>query len=181
MSGKGPGKGQMEEVPGVGDRIAALLRRHASIHNASALARAAGVSRETMNRALNHDTLTRPTAMGIARALGITTEQLLGEQPVFLAVGEQVESFNAPEARHARTMPLKLRIYLDELRLRLTKGGAEEEEIERALAVLRSPSLFTYYSVGTPKELPEEKVLQAMKAIAEHFILPDLRSRGRKV
>jgi transcriptional regulator with XRE-family HTH domain len=85
------------------------------------------------------------------------------------------------KSRSTRNLPYSVRVYLDELRLRLTKGGADEEEIDRAMQLLRSPSLFTWYSVGTPKELPEEKVLQGMKAVAEHLILPELRSRGRKV
>lgn len=96
------------------------------------------------------------------------------------AVGA-VDRSDATVTRVARNLPLRIRVYLDELRLRLTKAGADEEEIDRAMQLLRSPSLFTWYSTGTPKDLPEEKVLQAMRAIADAVILPELRARGRKV
>jgi transcriptional regulator with XRE-family HTH domain len=86
-----------------------------------------------------------------------------------------------PSARHAVNLPYSIRVFLDEFRLRITKGGASEEEVDRAIQLLRSPSLFTWYSSGTPRELPEGKVLQSMKAIAESVIIPELRERGRDV
>jgi transcriptional regulator with XRE-family HTH domain len=86
-----------------------------------------------------------------------------------------------PGPRHLRNLPLEVRVYLEELRLRLTKGGATEDEVDRAIALLRRPSIFSWYSVGTPKDLSPEKVLQTMKAITEGVILPYLRDQGRKV
>jgi hypothetical protein len=83
--------------------------------------------------------------------------------------------------RHAQNLPYSIRVFLDEFRLRITKGGASEEEVDRAMQLLRSPALFTWYSSGTPRELPEDKVLQSMRAIAESVIIPELRERGRDV
>jgi transcriptional regulator with XRE-family HTH domain len=83
--------------------------------------------------------------------------------------------------RHLRNLPLEVRVYLDELRLKLTKGGATEEEVDRAMALLRRPAIFSWYSVGTPKDLSPAKILQTMKAITESAILPYLREQGRKV
>lgn len=84
-------------------------------------------------------------------------------------------------ARHAKNLPLRVREYLAELRLRLTKGGALEEEIEEAMDLLRSPALFTFYKGGTPSEFNEEDVLRGMKALAEGVVIPELRDRGRKI
>lgn len=84
-------------------------------------------------------------------------------------------------SRLAQNLPYSVRVFLDEFRLRITKAGATEEEVERAMQLLRSPSLFTWYSVGTPRDLPEEKVLQGMQAVAESVIIPELRQRGRDV
>jgi hypothetical protein len=80
-----------------------------------------------------------------------------------------------------RDLPYNVRVFLEEFRLRITKAGATEEEVDRAMQLLRSPSLFTWYSVGTPRDLPEDKVLQGMKAVAENVIIPELRTRGRDV
>jgi transcriptional regulator with XRE-family HTH domain len=98
----------------------------------------------------------------------------------------QVESLTkepAPTgpARLLQNLPYNVRVFLEEFRLRITKAGATEEEVDRAMQLLRSPSLFTWYSVGTPRDLTEDKVLQGMKAVAENVIIPELRTRGRDV
>jgi hypothetical protein len=85
----------------------------------------------------------------------------------------------SPGSREA--FPYDIRVFLEEFRLRITKAGATEEEVDRAMQLLRSPSLFTWYSVGTPRALPEDKVLQGMRAVAENVIIPELRTRGRDV
>lgn len=85
------------------------------------------------------------------------------------------------EPRHLANLPLEIRVFLDEFRLRLTKAHATEEEVDRAMALLRSRDIFSYFSTGEPKDLPPDKVLKTMKAIAEHVIVPELRERGRKL
>lgn len=84
-------------------------------------------------------------------------------------------------ARHRRNLPLAVRSYLAELQLRLTKGGATEEEIDEAMELLRSPQVFSFYKGGAPSEYNEEDVLRGMKAIADGVIIPELRDRGRKI
>lgn len=85
------------------------------------------------------------------------------------------------KTRHARNLPLAVREYLAALRLRLTKGGASDDEIEEAMDLLRSPALFTFYKGGAPSEFNEQDVLRGMKAIAEGVVIPELRDRGRKI
>jgi transcriptional regulator with XRE-family HTH domain len=85
------------------------------------------------------------------------------------------------QPRHARNLPLSVREYLAELRLRLTKGGADDEEIDEAMDLLRSPQLFTFYKGGAPSEYNDADVLRGMKGIAESIIIPELNERGRKI
>lgn len=97
------------------------------------------------------------------------------------AVREGEPSYSQSLPRHARNLPLAVREYLAEFQLRLTKGGATEDEIEEAMDLLRSPQLFTFYKGGAPSEYNEEDVLRGIKGIAEGVIIPELRERGRKV
>lgn len=119
---------------------------------------------------------------------------ILGTTAAFLRFGELTpdqrkvlessqRGYSEPQfaARHSRNLPLRVREYLAELRLRLTKGGALEEEIDEAMELLRSPALFTFYKGGEPSEFNEEDVLRGMKAIAEGVVIPELRERGRKI
>jgi transcriptional regulator with XRE-family HTH domain len=179
-------RGTLNGEPGgtLGARLALAMKRR-GVKN-PAVAEAAGVHSVTVSKWRND---VQPP--GDEELLKVAA--FLDVEPSWLRYGNQttVAETRVPESardygtitepRHARAMPLRIRIYLDELRLKLTKGGADEEEIDRAMQLLRSPSLFTWYSVGTPKDLPEEKVLQGMKAVADNVILPELRSRGRKV
>jgi lambda repressor-like predicted transcriptional regulator len=176
-----PGKPQMEVFSGVGDRVAALLRRHPTIGTAVALGREAGLSRQTLHRVINEDTATLETIRAIATALKVSMEDLVTGAPALPDTRPAANAEDAAGPRHLRNLPLEVRVYLDELRLRLTKGGATEDEVDRAMALLRRPSIFSWYSVGTPKDLSPAKVLQTMKAITESAILPYLREQGRKV
>lgn len=85
------------------------------------------------------------------------------------------------EARHARNLPLAVREYLAEVRLRLTKGGATEEEIDEAFDLLRSPEVFSYFSGGKLNEFNETDVLDGMRSIVENVIIPRLKQLGRKI
>jgi transcriptional regulator with XRE-family HTH domain len=92
---------------------------------------------------------------------------------------EDTAAYRAP--RHLRNLPQEIRVFLDELRLRFSKANVPEEEVERAMALLRRPEIFSWYSTGEPRDLEPAKVLRTMKAITELVILPELRERGRKV
>lgn len=83
--------------------------------------------------------------------------------------------------RHARALPLSVREYLGEFRLRLIRGGASDEEIDEALSLMQSPQLFTFYKGGALSEFNEDQVLRGMKAIGEGVVIPELNERGRKI
>ncbi len=74
----------------------------------------------------------------------------------------------------------RIRIWLQEFRLELTKAGAEEDEISEAMQLLQSPEVYTYFSGGQRQEFGEDDVLKGMRAIA-HVIRVTLRDRGRKI
>jgi len=169
------GKPQMEHFQGVGDRIAALLRRHPTIGTAAALGRVADLSRQTLHRAMNEDVMTRVTGRAIADALGVRLESLIGEARADVAVAD------VPVARHARHLPLAIREYLAEFELRLLRSGATEEEMAEAIALLQASANFVYNVGGTQREYGEDDVLRGMKGIGEGVIVPELRERGRNI
>jgi transcriptional regulator with XRE-family HTH domain len=83
--------------------------------------------------------------------------------------------------RHARNLPLSVREYLAEFQLRLTKGGASEDDVDEAMTLLRSPQVFIYFSGGKLNEYNETDILDGMKSIAEDVVIPRLRKLGRKL
>ena len=78
-------------------------------------------------------------------------------------------------------LSLPVRQYLSELHLRLTLGGATEEEIEEAMALLRAPQVFSFYKGGVVNDYSDEDILRSMKGIAEGVVIPELRERGRNI
>lgn len=96
-----------------------------------------------------------------------------------LVVRETAQAYVVP--RHARNLPLSVREYLAEFHVRLVKGGASEDEIDEALALLRSPDVFSYFKGGKLAEYNEEDVLDGMRSLAEDVVIPRLQKLGRKV
>jgi lambda repressor-like predicted transcriptional regulator len=178
-----PGKPQLEVFEGVGHRIAALLRRHPTVGTAVALGRAAGLSRQTLHRAINEDTLTRETGRAVAKALGVSVDELLGEASPGQGQAQRVSEGGGTgdQPRHARNLPLAVREYLAELRVRLVKGGATDEQIEEAFDLFRSPAVFSFYFGGAQREFNEEEVLINVKTFAEEAVIPTLKRRGVKL
>jgi transcriptional regulator with XRE-family HTH domain len=166
-------------------------REHAGLSQAAA-AQKIGIDSVTLSRYERGKMLApRATRIALASLYRAAPEELgleagsLGAVPRGTPEREPaVLREHVPEgygARHRRNLPLAVRSYLAELQLRLTKGGATEEEIDEAMELLRSPQVFTFYKGGAPSEYNEEDVLRGMKAIAEGVIIPELRDRGRKV
>lgn len=183
------GKPQTRVVPGAGDRIAALLRQHASVNTAVALARVANLSRQTLHRAINEDALTQETLRAIASALGVSAEVIVEPGPQWDAsytredgtvVGIQAKSY---AARHARNLPLSVREFLAEAQLEMVKAGALDEEIAEALSLMKAPEVFTFYEGGAAaaREFNEADVLKGMRALYNGVIKPELKQRGRKL
>jgi transcriptional regulator with XRE-family HTH domain len=123
-----------------------------------------------------------PTLFGLqADSLGDVpraTPRTVPEMPV--ARQERSIEYTA-HPRHARNLPLAVREYLAEFQLRLVKGGASEDEIDEAMALLRSPDVFSYFKGGKLAEYNEQDVLDGMRSLAEDVVIPRLQKLGRKV
>ena len=83
-----------------------------------------------------------------------------------------------PHQAGSRTQ--RIREWLAEFRLELTKAGADDDEISEAMALLQSPEVYTFYVGGQRQEFSEDDVLKGMRAIA-HLVRLELRDRGRNI
>jgi len=93
------------------------------------------------------------------------------------AVREAAVSFGAPRA--ATGLPLRVRIWLQEFLLKITRLGATEDELTRAQALLTGPEILTWYVGGYPEEFDEDQVLEGMAAIGV-FIERQIRKRAKE-
>jgi DNA-binding XRE family transcriptional regulator len=175
-------------VPGLGDWIAGLLRRKARADGRritkSQLAEAAGISRETLYRALSKDEVTPAVADSFARALGVSTQILLAPGSIALEAsmsppGVYRDGDGGSAATPSRTLPQRVRVWLAEFRAELTRAGATDDEIAEAMDLLQAPQLFVFYAGGKPREMTEEQMLTGVEALAT-VIRKELRKRGRK-
>jgi transcriptional regulator with XRE-family HTH domain len=121
-------------------------------------------------------------SMGWLRYGSVTAQ---GYAPA-VAVRESVvarDSVTATVTRHTRNLPLSVRELLAESRLEMVKAGALDEEIEEALALMRSAAVFTFYEGGAaaPRDFNEADVLKGMHAIYSGVIKPELKQRGRNL
>lgn len=114
----------------------------------------------------------------LAEFLGVTVAWL---RDGTTATPPSLSEGGATIPRHARNLPLAVREYLAEFRLRLTKADVPEEQIEEAMRLLKSPDVFSYFKGGRPTEYNEEDVLNGMRAIGEDVIIPRLKKLGRKI
>jgi len=76
--------------------------------------------------------------------------------------------------------PHRVRVWLQEFLLALTRGGATESEIETARLVLLHPWLTLFYADNASGQIDEERALQGLHYIAELF-REELRARGRDI
>lgn len=148
--------------PGVGARIGKLSI--AKGLNNTTLADVADVSRQTVTNATERDTISRNTAAKLAAKLGVTEEQLLGEEPLVMAVSEP----------RPRGVPLGVRVWLKQFELELAKAGATEEEIGDARALLTREEAFVFYVGGRKRDATEEETIVGMEALAR-FVRDRLR------
>jgi transcriptional regulator with XRE-family HTH domain len=72
-----------------------------------------------------------------------------------------------------------VRVWLADFRSELTRAHATVEEVERALALVSSANVLTFYSRGKVRALSEADAITALEAIAVP-IRAELRRRGRK-
>lgn len=169
-----------EHIPDLGERIEALIAGRRT--NQVALAKAAGISRQTLSRILSTDRATRGAVERLAHALGVTARVLA---PELFDEGKATESRTyAPALRFGEEPRVMrnhaIRVWLAEFRMELTKAQATDEEIEAAIALVTSPDVFTFYSGGKPRDFTEDQVMEGMEALAK-VIRARLKQLGRKI
>lgn len=81
----------------------------------------------------------------------------------------------------ASSGPDRVRVWIQEFLLKLTKAGATDEEVDEARILLSQSDLVTYASRVTQEPLTEGERLQLVKSIATVAIIPTLKKLGRKV
>lgn len=99
-----------------------------------------------------------------------------------LTVSEPAPSSESVAAEAAASRVLKshrVRTWLAEFRAALTRARATDEEIERAIGLVTSAGVLTFYSRGSVRGLSEEDAITALEAIATP-IRAELKRRGRK-
>jgi transcriptional regulator with XRE-family HTH domain len=92
-------------------------------------------------------------------------------------VSEPTPSYVKPVALG---IPQRIRVWLQEFLLDLTKAGVSGEEIDGIRRILSSDEMYRYYVGGEPKEYSEDETLEGIQAHAEAF-RRDLRRRGYKL
>ena len=105
----------------------------------------------------------------LAEVLGVTEAWLWGD-------GESVSE--KPNVTLKKAFPAPVREYLAELRVRLVKAGADDEQIDEAFDLFKAPSVFAFYAGGATQPFSDEDILANVKTFAEESIIPTLRRRG---
>lgn len=167
-----------------------LSTKQAALNHALRDARiAAGFTQEEAARLLGKHPMTvsrwerdknpsRPSDEDLDRAAalyGTTTSKL--RYP-----GQQPASSNGEAAtpRVMQGLPQRIRVWLQEFLLEITKAGANEREVDAARRLLESPELYTLYAGGLPKEMSEDDWMMNLELSATH-IRHVLKKRGRKL
>lgn len=175
----------VEHIPGVGERVFAAIRRGRL--NQRALAKKAGMSRQTLSTVISKDLVSRPVAERIATALGVSGPDLFPEIiPLSIETEsgtleihggptgfEQMRKSADPLAADIVERPIprvlrthKVRVWLSAFRLELTKARLSDDQIREAIDLVTAPQVFDYYKAGRGRELTEDEAVVAMEAIA---------------
>lgn len=77
--------------------------------------------------------------------------------------------------------PPATREYLAELRLRLVRVGATDEQIDEAFDLFKAQEVFAFFVGGTAQPFGEEDILSNVKTFAEEVVIPTLKRRGLKL
>jgi transcriptional regulator with XRE-family HTH domain len=91
---------------------------------------------------------------------------------------EAGDTMNVP-----RTLPHRVRVWVYKFLLQLVEGGASDEEVREARALLTAPAITGYLADGAPRaaQLTEAEIIESLEAIGEHVIRRVLRKHGRDV
>lgn len=175
----------------LGQRLARAKRKR-SVSNQE-LAKVTDVHPNTVSKWLSDVQTPDAEALDIlARTLGVTTTWLLHGDNAPALTSESMARLSVAEAsrleysaqplppRVALGIPQRIRVWLQEFLLELTKVGVSGEEIDGIRRILSADELYRYYAGGDPKEYSEDETLEGIQAHAEAF-RRDLRRRGYKL
>jgi lambda repressor-like predicted transcriptional regulator len=156
----------VRHMEGVGERLYRAIRQART--NQLALARKAGISRQTLTTVLSTDHVSRPVGERIATALGIPGHELF---PGLIPEHHGGRHRSPDPAAIERPLPRvlgthRVRVWLASFRHELTKAGASDDQIREAVDLVTAPQIFSYYRGGSPGELNENEAIIAMEAIA---------------
>ena len=176
--------------PGLRQRIERLLferhERREPPDTLLALAKAAGISRQTLATALKSERISGAVAERVASALGVPVTEIapeIGAQDVSVRglPGGGSLHVSAPGIGAADRVlrSHRVRVWLADFRAELTKARATDEEIDYALRLLTSSSSLGFFS-KSPAKPSEEEVILALDALAV-AIRAELKRRGRKL
>lgn len=82
-----------------------------------------------------------------------------------------------PTPRVALGIPQRIRVWVQEFLLELTKAGVTQEEVDRVRLILSADEMYRFYAGGEPKEYSEDETLEGIQAHAEAF-RREFRRRG---
>lgn len=82
-----------------------------------------------------------------------------------------------------RSLPHRVRVWVYQFLLQLVEGGATDDEVREARALLTAPAITGYLADGAPRaaSLSEAEIIESLEAIGEHVIRRVLRKHGRDV
>lgn len=118
----------------------------------------------------------------IAEALHVPLDYIEGRMES-LTTQHGDEPDEGGEMAVPRSLPHRVRVWVYKFLLQLVEGGATDEEVREARALLTAPAITGYLADGAPRaaSLSEAEIIESLEAIGEHVIRRVLRKHGRNV
>lgn len=144
-----------------------------------------GMARTTLWRLLNGPNRTIEDVQLVATALGVAPASLLPPSQRDAFSYELQESPPAAVHEHGtprvmKGLPVRIRVWIQDFLLEITKIGVSEREVHAARALLEAPELHEFWRGGEPSELSEEDWILNLE-LAATAIRSTLKRRGYKV
>lgn len=121
----------------------------------------------------------------IAEALHVPLDFIEGRLTLDAENGHTPPEAEAPDSETIvpRSLPQRVRVWVYKFLLQLVEGGATDEEVREARALLTAPAITGYLADGAPRaaQLTEAEIIESLEAIGEHVVRRVLRKHGRNV
>jgi transcriptional regulator with XRE-family HTH domain len=146
---------------------------------------AIGVSRLTVHNYESGKSTPGPvTRQAIAEALHVPLDYIEGRMENLTSeIIANGHTDDGGEMVVPRTLPHRVRVWVYKFLLQLVEGGATDEEVREARALLTAPAITGYLADGAARaaSLSESEIIESLEAIGEHVIRRVLRKHGRDV